>query len=114
MRNPHPYPPETIRFYLSARDDSGRPPIERCVLTGLDKHYQGSFRSTVGIMLHKFRCGQVTTYIRHGNFEQTRRLPRGTRIFVSTSCRRLSVDFEGALPHMLAYARENGIEINMD
>jgi len=105
-----PQKPEGFRHILSFRDDTGRAPIELCVLKGLDKLHDP--RSSMLIMHHKLRCGQVALYIRHGNFEQTRRFPRGTVVFISKFCSNLTANFEAAFPYMLEYARENGIEID--
>lgn len=103
-----------ITAIIGPRDDTGRPPIKRCVLAGLDAIYGAHVSSINTAIGHKLRCGAVAKYMRERDFEATRHLPRGKVTVADRNNIKFHINFDAARKHALKYARENGIEINCD
>lgn len=103
-----------ITVIIGPRDDTGRPPIERCVLAGLDAIYGAHVSSINTAIGHKLRCGAVAKYMRERDFEATRHLPRGKVTVADRNNIKFHINFDAVRKHALKYARENGIEINCD
>lgn len=104
--------PVALRRPPSTRDDTGRPPLELCILKGLDEVYIGRSPGLNARLLHLLRGTEVSRYIRARDFEETRRIPRGRLVLNTKRCARLSMDFDSARPFILEYAREYGVAID--